>query len=238
MIEIKTHKELCKLHGEFVQVLYKNKWQVGRISVYKLGTKKYVYFCFTTYKGSKVSKLMLTQSFGHSKARLISLPSWQGNYENRMSLTRKILVEDKNNMNQKERDLEELEKMKERIAELENIIREPQGHPCVTPVTVGGNILFNKDKQYLHVNDNLYSVHNTYAMTDHRINFQWIPIRREDLKVRDTAYQTDSSNKDFSYKENVVKILNYTDYAYIGRDKMILISNVCWQYWYKLVPKT
>lgn len=142
-------------------------------------------------------------------------------------------------MNQKERALEELEKMKERMVELENIIREPEGHPCVTPVTSGGSIIFNEGKQCLSVNafSNVYEICSTYLEEDYRKEFQWVPIKREDLKVGDTAYRTDSANKDFTKEDYVAKILNARTHVYVGRDKNTQVSNNCWRHWYKLVPK-
>jgi hypothetical protein len=90
--EIKTHKELVKLHGKYVFCKYKGNTEIGRISVLNKG--KRVYLCFDADYGAEAGTLLVHDTFGYTKARCISYHKGQGRYENARHLTTDIQVLD------------------------------------------------------------------------------------------------------------------------------------------------
>jgi len=145
-------------------------------------------------------------------------------------------------MNKKEKALKELDEIKKRTAELERILNEPETYPCVTPVEARGQILFNHNKQLLNVNEKgLYTVEGV-RMLDHYVDyskdFVWVACKREDLKVGDTAYRSDVADTQFSYTQQVCKILCAKTYVCMPHDESVIaINDLCYASWYKLVRK-
>lgn len=153
----------------------------------------------------------------------------------------KEVKEDK--MSNKEKALKELDQIKERMVELERIIKadDIKTYPVKHSVGSKGEILFNGCKQSLTVNSQglyiVYSVNcdaNLYI--DYSVAFVWIPCKREDLNVGDTAYRTDMEILD-NEATGICKILNNDEYVSVdGKETYLGRSN--WNNWYKLVKKS
>ena len=136
----------------------------------------------------------------------------------------------------KEEALKKIEELKKYVEDIDN---EQRSYPCVTPVDEVGDILFNNNKQVLYVNDNegVYGVTGGSHSDDYKKDFVWVPCKREDLKVGDTAYRTNDIDYGFSDEGLVCKILDEERYVYISDNEDIIVLPYDYKYWFKLVHK-
>jgi hypothetical protein len=89
MKEITRHSELVELHGREVIVDYKERLVEGVLSV---NSDNMVYFCFDGLGRNRSIKC--EESFGHSRSRLVSHPSFSSRYEIKESRTKHIFLKE------------------------------------------------------------------------------------------------------------------------------------------------
>jgi hypothetical protein len=130
--------------------------------------------------------------------------------------------------------------IEDRLRRLKTMVYE-ESHPCVTPVDRNGDIIFNNNKQILtyDILNKTFQVFALYGDFDRNRNssFEWVKVDRKDLKAGDTAYRTDFNHDkvDFTDIYYKCKILDEQEHVFVSVSGGVLVTNLPYKYWYKLV---